>query len=356
VYGVTEQFLDAIRQPHKAVSRASILRNGEVAVANVPIVSGSVEVDANSQVRRSCDITLGAAVDVYGSEIAVYRGVEFTDGSTEMVPLGVFRVDQRENDVVASLPVHVTSPDRAKALADAKFFSPIPSTVGAAVATTIIALARGALPDVQVINASTAIDTVPRATWEDRWQAITECAVAIGADVFFDPNGALVIRDEPTLADQAVFTVDAGPTGVLIGGTATTSRDGVFNAVVMSGERADGSTPARWVVTNDDPSSPTFYGGPFGRIPGFFSNPLITSNDQARRAGLAQLARVSGAARVLSLNAVPNPALDAGDVITVRLPDGTTERHLIDRLTIPLGASDGMTLTTRSTVPTENAA
>jgi hypothetical protein len=46
----------------------------KVAVANVPIVGGSVEIDAGSQVRRSLDITLGAAVDVYGSEIAVFRG------------------------------------------------------------------------------------------------------------------------------------------------------------------------------------------------------------------------------------------------------------------------------------------
>jgi hypothetical protein len=52
---------------------------------------------------------------------------------------------------------------------------------------------------VQVINTSTALDLAPRAWEEDRWAAIDELARSIGADVFFDGNGALVIRDEPTL-------------------------------------------------------------------------------------------------------------------------------------------------------------
>jgi hypothetical protein len=142
---------------------------------------------------------------------------------------------------------------------------------------------------------------------------------------------------------------------VLIGGTASTSRDGVFNEIIARGERTDGSSPVQYIVINDDPWSPTVWGGPFGKVPRVYSSPQITTADQAKRAGKALLARSAGAARSLSLSAVPNPALDAGDVIAVQFPNGVVEHHMVDRLTIPLGASDAMPVTTRSTKPIDEA-
>jgi hypothetical protein len=48
---------------------------------------------------------------------------------------------------------------------------------------------------------------------------------------------------------------------------------------------------------------------------------------------------------------VPNPALEAGDVIRVRFPDGSTETHLVDAFDVPLDADNAMNITTRSENP-----
>ena len=46
-----------------------------------------------------------------------------------------------------------------------------------------------------------------------------------------------------------------------------------------------------------------------------------------------------------------HPGLDRGDVIIVLTPSGTTERHLVDSLTIPLDVGGTQQITTRSSRP-----
>jgi hypothetical protein len=55
--------------------------------------------------------------------------------------------------------------------------------------------------------------------------------------------------------------------------------------------------------------------------------------------------------RQLTLSCVPNPALDSGDVIRVRFPDGATETHLVDGFTVPLEPGSAMSIQTRSSQP-----
>jgi hypothetical protein len=147
--------------------------------------------------------------------------------------------------------------------------------------------------------------------------------------------------------------VDAGETGVLVEGSQDTSRESTYNGVVAVGERTDNFAPYSATVTDDNPSSPTYWLGPYGQVPYFYTSASITTLTQAQSAATGLLARTKGLTRQVSLSSVPNPALDAGDVIQVVFPDASYERHVVDSLSIPLDPSEAMPIGTRSTDPTK---
>ena len=66
-----------------------------------------------------------------------------------------------------------------------------------------------------------------------------------------------------------------------------------------------------------DPLSPTYLFGAYGGVARFYSSPHIRTQAQADRVADAQLADHLGATRTINFNTVPNPALDAGDCVTV---------------------------------------
>jgi hypothetical protein len=115
---------------------------------------------------------------------------------------------------------------------------------------------------------------------------------------------------------------------------------------VATGEGADTATPVRAVATDDGINSPTRWGGPFGRVPRFYSSPTITSESQAATAARSILAKESGLPYSVEFGTIANPALEPYDPIRARYP-GRTERHVIDRLTVPLTAAGAMSGATR---------
>src|SRR5207237_1016482 len=67
----------------------------------------------------------------------------------------------------------------------------------------------------------------------DRWAEIQRVAQVIGCEAFFDAHGNFVIQDVPDPTTAApVWTVDAGPGGVLIGTQDSVTREGAPNAVI----------------------------------------------------------------------------------------------------------------------------
>jgi hypothetical protein len=154
-----------------------------------------------------------------------------------------------------------------------------------------------------------------------------------------------------TLADAAVWQVDAGASGVMVEAVRKTGRTQTYNAVVARGERLDGTLPVQATVVDSDSSSATWWDGPFGKKPRFYSSPLILDSGQAAGVAAALLAKVTGWTKVIVLDTPGNPALDASDVILVKYPDGSTESHIIDQLTIPLSPDGSMHITTRTYTP-----
>lgn len=368
MYAVTPTFLSALRLAHTATVQVDAYRSGSLIYTALPVIGGDVTVDSGSQVRRTLNLTLAPDFGLWdtlaptGVELRPQRGIRYPDGSTEWVPLGRFDVDVQKLGYAPSGNLTLTAPDRWTRVQRAQFESPAKSTPGATVKAEMARLVTEAIPGLSVINTATSTAVLRACVWDrDRAQAVIDLGKAIGAEAFFDNDGSLAIRDIPTLASQTPeWLVDSSSTGVMLNADRERNRQKTFNVVVASSTATDGSAPfAPVTVADNDVTSPTYVLGAFGRVPYFYASPLLTSTGQATTAAQTILERVRGLAAQLSLESIVNPALDCGDVINVLLPPQRkdlprpVERHIVDRISIPLTIDGTQSIATRSSRPDE---
>jgi hypothetical protein len=359
MYPVTDTFLAALRESHAVAVQVDAWYDGDLIAEDMPISGGSVSVGPGSGARRTLDLTISdrdlwSTLDVIGVELRPYRGIRYPSGDTELVPLGVFSLDSQSMSVGPTGGIQIRSaPDRWVKVQRAQFEQPTPSIGTAQISSEISRLVTGAVSGITVTNTATRTDTVGAMVWDqDRAAAAVDLATSIGAEAFFDVAGNLVIADAPKLGDTPVWTVDASLSGVLISGERLRDRSRTYNVVVAYASNTNGATPyAPVIVADTDSTSRTYVNGPFGRVPYRYTSPAMTTSTQALYAATALLNKLKAVNAQLNVEAVVNPALDRGDVITVLTPDGTTELHLIDSLTIPLEVGGTQQITTRSSRP-----
>ena len=116
MYPVSDRFLARLAESHTPLTQVQLmLTNGDV--IDLPHTGGSVTVDRGQAIRRTCTITVpdpaviprtpADQLAVYGARLRVSRGVEYgRPNDTELVPLGVFRLDS----VDAVSYTHLTLP------------------------------------------------------------------------------------------------------------------------------------------------------------------------------------------------------------------------------------------------------
>ncbi len=358
VYTVTSRFLAALTESHTPSVRVTLLL-ASGGVENLDITGGSVTVDRGQAIRRTCSVTIAdpsliprTASDklaVYGSKMRISRGVQYADGSTERVPLGMFRLDGVEGDVDDG-PVTLSGKGLEAIVQDDKFTAPyrVSGTAVSAIATLI----QRSIPDAAVVNRATDAAIGAR-TWDvegDPWAAVQECATAIGAECYADADGVFIVAELPDpLSVTPVWTVATGEGGAYIKASRGMKVDGVFNGWLARGDNTEaGTTPVSALVTDDDPTSPTYWSGPFGHRPAFYSSSTITTVSAATSAATLKLRASKAPNATGDLSSLPNPALEPGDVLRVIYADGTGELHQIQSLSVPLGEGGDFPITTIS--------
>lgn len=359
MYPVTAVFLAALRDSHTLYTRVDAYYAGSLILADVPIDGGQVTINAGTGVRRTLDLTvtdrdLWDTLAPIGTELRPYRGIRYPNGATESVPLGVFGIDAQNVAMGPGSTLAIRSaPDRWAAIQRARFETPETSVPGNLITVEIARLITDVLPSVTVVSTASSTATIGSLVWErDREKAIVEMLAAISAEGYFDWTGNFTIRDAPLLSAGPVWTVDASATGVLLDGSRTRDRTRTYNVVVVTPAALDGSTPfAPVIVEDDDPTSPTYIGGPMGRVPYFASSPLVRDGTQALAYGQTILNTVRSLAAQMSLTSVVNPALDRGDVVWAAEAGAAVERALLESLTVPLTVDGVQQITTRSTRP-----
>lgn len=362
MYPVSDAFLDAITGSHTVAVRVDAHQGHRRVATDLPIVDGDVAVSSASGVRRTltctiADPTLWDTLAPIGTELRAYRGVRYPDGSEELVPLGIFSLDQQSTPVVRRGAITITSaPDRWARIQRARFETPRVSDTGFTPVEQIVRLITevvDATPSTGAIGAANTHAVTPTTTpvvWDrDRDQAVNDLATAAGLDVAFSPTGALIIRDVPTMDAAPAWRVTAGRDGVMLNATATRDRSRVYNVIVVVSTKTTGTPPfTPQIVEDRDPTSPTNVTGPYGRAPYFLSTALIGDAADALKAGRALLTRTRGRFVDMSVSAIVNPALETGDTISVTDVGGGTTRYLLDSFSVPLSTAGEQSLTLRS--------
>jgi len=358
MYSVTARFLDAIVESHTPATEVVLFRT-DGTVETLPHVGGSVSVDRGSQCRRTCSVTITDTaliprtstdkLAVYGAQLRISRGVAYSDGTSETVPLGVFRIDEVSGDVDEG-PVTIAGKGLECMVADDKFTAPYKATGTAVGAVT--ALIQRSLPTAEIVNLATDASIGPR-TWDiegDPWAAVQEIAAAIGAECYCDADGVFTIAELPDPATATpVWTISAGEGGAYVSASRGMNADGVFNAVLARGENTETNVaPVSALVVDTTDGSPTLWGGPFGKRPMFYSSATLTSGSACTAAATLKLRAAVAPNATADLSSLPNPALEPGDVLRIVYPDGTAELHQVQSFSVPLDLGGSFVIQTIS--------
>lgn len=361
---VSQNFLDALRGSHKMFARARVLDGyqtgtGPVGAVEIPIFSGSISMDAKADVRSSVDIVTNGdgmfptqtadLIAPYGNELFVERGVELADGTREIVSFGYFRIYNVEQVNAPRGSLRVQGLDRMSGIIDARLLVPITFPAGSLIRDIFDVLILDVYPNAQIEYDDTAFPdsfiTTVQVAEEDRFEFLTNITRSFGKIMYWDYRGILVVKTPPDV-DDPVWTVDAGRGGVLVGLSRTRNREGVYNAVVALGESVNDNPPVRAIAYDNNPTSPTYFFGKFGKVPRFFSSSFMTTEDQAATAAANLLKQSIGLPQSMSFTTIANPALEPLDPVTVFDTNENTIQ-VVETLSVGLTAQDPMTATTR---------
>ncbi len=362
MWPVTGEFLAALGQSHTRISRIDAYQGGFI-VGTVPFSEGKVDVTARNRIRRTLNLTVPASLypteadsllSPYATVLQAWCGMKL-GGVDVLLPVFSGRIESVENTDQYGGNIELRARDLMGDVVDARFEEPRAAPTGMRIFDAIAALVREAVPTATLVVGDGVDNTsvIPSGLmWDvDRAEAVDSLAQSIGCEAFAGPDGVFQLRKVPTLDDPVSWTANEGSGGTLVTAGRTVSREGVYNVVITTVERANGDLPLRFVAEDDNRDSPTYVGGLFGRVPRFLRNPLVTNADQGRAAGTALLARSIGATRLRTITCVPNPAAEAGDVINATV-EGLVETHIADTFSLPLHAEGGaMAVGTRSTKP-----
>jgi uncharacterized protein DUF5047 len=358
---VSDRFLAAIRDTHAVSVVAYLFRASDPATPiQAPVVDGSVAIDRDARVFRQGSLEVGFSLDdqttqdlvrelPYGGYAVIERGIQYADGATERVQLGRFRVESIVwNELEGSATL--TLADRMAQIQDEAFLTPwVPE--GMHPSDAIVAAVQQVFGSTIAYHVSTSPSTEPVLSGtvydQDRAAAISDLASSIAAEALFDNLGDFVLRPRDRPA-EVVWSVDAGARGALIAAEETLDRSSVRNGVSVRGQADPEAPPIYGLATNDDPASPTRWGGPFGRVPLIASSTAVATQAQADAAARALLNLRLGLARTLVLGSIPNPALEPDDLIEVVFADGRSEQQTVNRTEIGLGVDGDLALTTTS--------
>lgn len=355
-YPVSARFLAALASNVQVVSTIDIVVDGVVVSSGIPGISAAVTVEANQAVRRHGTLVVDGwrdDLDPYGTEVAISSGFAYAAGDVEMVPMGVFGVEQPEgSDDGLNLATGCEIYDRARSIQARRLAVPYPIAAGTNVGDAIQALIDSRRPGLTYSFQSTSATTpdVLLAEQADPWAEAQQLAAAAGMEIFFDPTGICVLR--------TIVAVDAGNVDwryiegegcqlTKLGKKRTS--EGVYSHAIATGETTDNTAPVRGDAYDIDASSPTYHLGRFGDRPTWLRSPYIRTQPQADDAAVGLLNRTSGIAEGLTLEAVANPAADADDTALVQRARLEIDAvYTLDALTNTLGPDGTLQASTRT--------
>ncbi len=372
----SDLYKSVIHGPHHRIAYVdSYTIDGAALALDVPITTGSVGANLTNRVTRTATVTVAdqwfprtpeSAFSPYHAVVRVRAGVRYGDGTEETWPLIVgrvwsvarsaggsvtFGVDDLAADVVAA---RFEAPERSRNAGSV--FIGVPRYISgtgeqpapASILAEIRRLISGAVPQA-VFGVDGVTDApVPPLVWdEDRGQALDDLAAAVGGRWYALGDGSFVVRAFDYQQDTVAQQFLDGPGGLMLSADVTQTRDGTANSVVVVAERMDGSEPVRRIVRDVSTTSPTRYGGPYGRLVQVHKVQTPLTVDQAQTLAQTQLAASTALVEQWGAEVVPDYSMEPGDLARLSYRGYSTDQ-VIDSISYPLVTGTSMRLATRS--------
>lgn len=347
----------AIHRPHRRQYRIDVTDiDGTPLVSNLRVFDATVEANLTNRVTRSATFTVSEsmfprlptdALSPYQAVASISAGVTYPDGSQELFPLFKGRVYTvaRYGDGRVTLSCDDLAADVVAYRLERPWVRAFPNSIVDESRSMILdAVPQAVFGTDDVTDAPT-----PDLAWdEDRGRALDDLANALGARWYTLGDGSFVMREFPYDVGTPVQDILDGEAGLMGDATVQITRDGTANSVTVVSERMDGTDPIIINARDIDPSSPTFFGGLFGKVSQIIKVQTPQTVSQAQVLARAQLNAAKALTEQWTIECVADHTLEPGDTINVRYR-GYSSVQLIDRITYPVASvSDRMTLSTRS--------
>jgi hypothetical protein len=287
------------------------------------------------------------------NELRLSVGV-MVDGVAEYVPQGVFQLEgANTSDTPEGLTITVSAYDRARRYSRARRVTPkaFDASASTPIYSAITSLLTDAVAGTTVTHNSPVHLTPSQVldTGGDPWEFARSLAESIGYELYFGRTGncALTQIPDPNVSTLPDWTYAEGA-GALLSVERAQSNEEVYNGVVLTGENPSNGSPVRVIVWDDNPTSPTYYLGPYGKVPDFWVDDKVRDVTQATAAATGRLNRYKQQTERVVFAIVPNPAIDIGDAVrVVRTKSGFpatgpgSNALIVDGFSVGLGATDG---------------
>ena len=367
MYAASAAFKAEIKKDHTSLAIAEVW-NSDRKLATLAIDKGRVSVSNNNTIRRTCEIHLTTDrttanlvpttgfdnITPFGNELKLFRGVQYLDGSTEYIPLGVFAItDVMIKDTDSGVEMTIQGQDRSLYIQRAKWTQPY-QMLSTTLEASLTAMLQYVYPNTST-NFPTTNVTVQQIVYgadnsNDPWSDVVSLAALVGYDLYFDVTGVCSLKKFPDTSTSTVAaTFVEGKQTLITSIDRTISSKDTYNGVIYTVSGSKIATPIRVEVWDEDTTSPTYRYGVFGQAPTFINSSVLQTSADAIAAATSLLYTYIGAQEQINWISLVDPTLDANDVVYVSTAGSKVSRLLIiDALDIPLESSGTMNATART--------
>lgn len=368
--GLDARYRDALTRPHRSYGRVEVTDyQGNLLLGDLPFVDGNVRASLSSRVARTLDLTLtrewfpatptggldyAGLLAPVGNRLRVFWGLLYGDGSAAEFPCFYGRVETPKRGSGGTCTV--TASDLAADVVDGGFLVPTNSVPSNSIGAEYRRLILQAVPDATFGPSDNDGPAIGQLTWAtDRARALDDMTASLGQTWWPLADGQFVRRATPWTqtgrTPDVTLSDGTGPAPLLTDYQIGFSRVGVANAANVTAERQDGTAPVDAQVFDQDPTSPTLWGGPFGKKPRVVSVQSALTQPQVVGAAHTQL----NLARSLSLTwesvqMIPDGSLELGDCV-LAVADGVVSIQIISGFSLPLREGGTMPLSLRAYSP-----
>lgn len=352
---------------HTPTSRVEVWRSGvridTYGAAGLPFYDGTLSATLTSQVSRQVSFSvpeelypgeddITALLAPWGNELRVFMGIK--PGAGIPYEFQVFRGRINSASLDEDGEVTVSCVDRGGDVNDSGFLGPEMSQAGNVITNEFHRVVNDGVIDATFGTDDVNNQLTPQLNWEwDRGGACDDLATAVAGYWYALANGDYVLRQVPWTRPQVItLTLRDGDGGELLVAVPVLSRQNVFNAVMVVGERAEADTvPVSAVVQDSDPASPTYFGGPFGRKTKLVNAQGVSTQGQALSLARSTLNQARSLKATWTTSNTPDPSMELGDAVYIQARNQPRSAQVLASFSMPVDGSGPMNCTWRSLSP-----